>query len=640
MIKEQIIKEKKKRKNPQGKKWHKLDNTGKIFPIIASENLSSVFRLSAALTQEVNPKLLQQALIDVLPRFPVFQVRLKRGFFWYYFEHNKRIPQIEEEAAYPCRYIDPKSNQFFLFRVSYYKKRVNLEVFHAVSDGLGAISFLKELVHRYFSLQEEYDRAEQAGGGQVIAPVYDAGSHNFFENIEDSYLKNYKPAKPAGYSTKPAYQLEGQVLNQGGENIVEGMLSAQALKAAAKRQGAGMTQYLTACLIWAVYRAYFTGKPQRETYIGVNLPVNLRSFFDSETTTNFFAVTSIEYHPNGQELSFEQLLEVVRAEMKREIDKDKFQEKISYNVSREKKWYFRGIPLFIKWLALRAIFKINNKAHSITLSNLGAVSADPEDQERIEYFQAMIGVSKEQPAKCAVCTFGDKMMFTIATVFDDSKLADHFFGKLKEDGVAVKVTSNGVVKQDVPHDHYPVIGYAADKWKSIVKVFYLTLAVLAVILGVVNVFTYSGLWWSAIAIPGIAYAALTLRYSILKHSNLGKSVLIQTLGMQALLVIIDCVVGGYNGWSVNFAVPGMILFADAAIVFLILLHPMNWQSYFMYQISITVLSFVLLLLWFLGVITRPFMAVLTVVISVSILLLTIVLGDRSVKNELIRRFHL
>ena len=61
--------------------------------------------------------------------------------------------------------------------------------------------------------------------------------------------------------------------------------------------------------------------------------------------------------------------------------------------------------------------------------------------------------------------------------------------------------------------------------------------------GLVNIVTYDGLWWSGIAIPGIAYVGLTLRYSILRHANLGKSLLIETIGMQILLVMIDRVLG-------------------------------------------------------------------------------------------------
>ena len=144
------------KKNPQGKWWRRLDNTGKIFPLIANENLSNVFRITATLKEEVRPELLQRALEDVLPHFEGFQVKLKRGFFWYYFESNKRTPLIEQESGYPCRYIDPKSNQLFLFRVSYYKHRIHFEVFHAVTDGMGAVLFIRALVTRYLQLKMKY----------------------------------------------------------------------------------------------------------------------------------------------------------------------------------------------------------------------------------------------------------------------------------------------------------------------------------------------------------------------------------------------------------------------------------------------------------------------------------------------------
>ncbi len=96
---------------------------------------------------------------------------------------------------------------------------------------------------------------------------------------------------------------------------------------------------------------------------------------------------------------------------------------------------------------------------------------------------------------------------------------------------------------------------------------------------------------------------------------------------------------GYNGWSVNYGIPSTILFADLSVVFLILVNRMNWQSYFMYQIAVTVFSFIPLILWATGLLTRPLLALITVTVTVIILAVTIVLGDRSVKTELKRRFH-
>mgnify|MGYP007007140302 CR=1 FL=1 len=40
----------------------------------------------------------------------------------------------------------------YLFRVTYYKSRINLEVFHVLTDGMGGINFLRELTYQYLRL--------------------------------------------------------------------------------------------------------------------------------------------------------------------------------------------------------------------------------------------------------------------------------------------------------------------------------------------------------------------------------------------------------------------------------------------------------------------------------------------------------
>ena len=126
----------------KGHRWRRLDNTAKIFPVIANEGMSQVFRISAVMKEEVQPEILQKALEDILPHIREFRVKLRRGLFWYYFEENDRIPQVQRESTYPCRYLDPHGSQRFLFRVTYFKCRINLEVFHALTDGLGCARFL------------------------------------------------------------------------------------------------------------------------------------------------------------------------------------------------------------------------------------------------------------------------------------------------------------------------------------------------------------------------------------------------------------------------------------------------------------------------------------------------------------------
>ena len=124
---------------PRQIRWDKLDNTAHLFPSIAGESMTNVYRISVELNEEVQREALQQALDIVLPKFDGFNVRLRTGVFWYYFEENgKKAPKVTEEAMFPCRYIRQNRNRNYLFRVTYYGCRINLEVFHVLTDGMGA----------------------------------------------------------------------------------------------------------------------------------------------------------------------------------------------------------------------------------------------------------------------------------------------------------------------------------------------------------------------------------------------------------------------------------------------------------------------------------------------------------------------
>lgn len=421
-------------KTEQGKAgWRRLDNTAKIFPVIANENLSNVFRVSATVKEPVEAALLQQALEDTLPHVEGFRVKLRRGLFWYYFEENKKIPLVQRESTYPCRYIDPHGNRKFLFRVTYFERRINLEVFHALTDGLGAVNFLKELTYRYLQLKK---------GVEDVWTEEDEQTPEQQEfKVDDSYLENYREIKHRHYSSHPAYRLTGNYLPMGTGQVLHGYVNLKELKAICRRYDVSITKYLAACLIWSIWQEYLEGKPCDQAIV-LNLPINLRAFFGSETMANFFAVTMIGYLFKNPDVDFDTLLGKISRQMDRKIDKDRLEESISYNVSNEKKWYFRIIPLVFKWMALNIVFRLKDRAHTTTLSNVGPIKVDPAYQEDIEQFHIMIGVSRRQPVKCTACAYRDDVVITFTSVFADSRLQRRFFGKIKADGASIRLEGN------------------------------------------------------------------------------------------------------------------------------------------------------------------------------------------------------
>ena len=138
---------------PGMKKWYRLDNAANLYPAIRNRKISAVFRISAELDQKVDPKVLQPALNATINRLPIFAVKLRSGLFWHYFEYSGKQVLIQEDVSNPCMEMTKESTKGFLIRVRYHKNIIALEVFHSITDGQGALIFLKTLVAKYMNMQ-------------------------------------------------------------------------------------------------------------------------------------------------------------------------------------------------------------------------------------------------------------------------------------------------------------------------------------------------------------------------------------------------------------------------------------------------------------------------------------------------------
>ena len=166
--------------------WAKLDNAAKIYPAARTKRWSNVFRLSATLTEPVDVAVLQSALDATVGRFPTIAARLRRGLFWYYLQQMQEAPRVMTEYSYPLAYMHPKESRRCAFRVIAYENRIAVELFHCLTDGNGALVFLKTLVAQY--LQEKYGVSIPCSMG-----VLDRQEAPSPEETEDSFLKYAGP---------------------------------------------------------------------------------------------------------------------------------------------------------------------------------------------------------------------------------------------------------------------------------------------------------------------------------------------------------------------------------------------------------------------------------------------------------------
>ncbi len=415
-------------------RWDKLDNTAHLFPVIAGESMSNVYRISVTLKENIQPEFLQRALDMVLPKFDGFNLRLRRGVFWYYFEENgKPAPKVREEAAYPCRFIHQNKNQHYLFRVTYYQRRINLEVFHVLTDGMGGINFLKELTYQYLRLVHE----------EIRTKVKDELNCGTSLNREDSFLKNFKQSSEKQYETKKAYLIRGEKLLPGQFGVMHGYMSISELKEVCHRYGASINEYLVSVFMYSVYKECLKEMPSEQP-IRVAVPVNLRPYFDSNTTKNFFVMVSAQFKPEKENYTFEEIISIVKESLASQITKDKLEKSFSYNVSNEKFWFARITPLFLKNLAMRIVYTKSALANTTTITNIGNIQVEDIYKPYIESFHAFLAMSKGQHIKGTICSYDDTLVFSFSYDLLDTGIQKTFFRKIAQDGIDLSIGSNGV----------------------------------------------------------------------------------------------------------------------------------------------------------------------------------------------------
>jgi NRPS condensation-like uncharacterized protein len=420
--------------NNNDNRWYKLDNAAKIYPPIRSARRAGVFRVAALLADEVDSQMLQKALTMTLHRFPSFNVRMRKGLFWYYFDHNPNNAVVIPEKAPICRPIVLKETNGYLFRVAYHHARISLEVFHAVADGTGAMTFLKALVFNYLTLSgKEVVADEEILEGQASFAVGE---------VEDSFLKYYDEKLKSGRAEKKAYQIKGTRLAPGFVRVTQGMVSSDGFKELARDAGATITEYMAALIIDAIYETQLKGRGHKAP-VKVSVPVNLRNFFPSRTLRNFSSYINVGLTFSGGEHSFDEILSAVREQLRTEAQKEKLIEKIGANVAAELSPFMRVTPLFMKNIALRTAYKLyGERLITTTLSNLGVVSLPESMAGFVKRFDFHLGAPRLNMLNCAVCSFNGQMTVSFSRMMEETDIERFFFRFLAQKGLEIVIESN------------------------------------------------------------------------------------------------------------------------------------------------------------------------------------------------------
>lgn len=418
-------------------RWMRLDNAAKIYPAARRQNWSNVFRVSATLSEEVDREVLSRALDVTVRRFPSIAVKLRRGLFWYYLQQLSEAPAIREESNYPLTRMSKAEMRKCAFRVIAYERRIAVEIFHSITDGNGALVFLKTLLAEYLQQKHGIHIPAECGVlGRLDEPSDD--------ELEDSYQK-YAGSISASRRENNAWRVYGTPEPSGYMNLICFELPVRAVLDKAHEYGVTLTAFLSAVMMQALQNMQKEKypNPKRRSPIKVLIPVNLRKLFDSRSLRNFAMYTTPEILPRLGEYSFDEICKIIRSQMELDITPKQMSMKIATNVNSERIMAVKIMPLFIKNIVMKAIFdSVGERKSCLALSNLGAVKLPDIMTPYIERMDFILGVQASAPYNCGVISFGDTLYVNFIRNIRESELERHFHCVLRDFGIPVKVQSN------------------------------------------------------------------------------------------------------------------------------------------------------------------------------------------------------
>lgn len=412
------------------RKWSRLDNAAKIFPSTSKKTDTCVFRFYCELKEKVVPERLQTALNSAIKEFPDFRCAMRKGAFWYYLEETAAFPTVTNENTAVCSQIYDGDNSALLFNVSYCHNRINLEIFHALADGTGALGFLKTIVYYYLKDIHSDNLPPQI--------VFMENDSSYTQKNDDSFSKYYrKMNRKQDKPPRRVYNLYSKTGDAENVGVTEAIVSVKEVIAAAHAHNTTLTVFLTAVFFDAIQKEMSLEDKKKPVVIIV--PVNLRQYFPSSTMRNFFGLIDISYDFSVNSGDFEDIIKKVSDDFKEKLTKDKLEIRMNKLAGIERNFFAKIAPLPLKDVALRGARRLDEKNRTAVISNVGKVTMPTELADMIDFFGVLASTLTLQ---LCVCSYMDKLQIGFTSTLVSVDIQKNFIRTLADNGITGTIRSN------------------------------------------------------------------------------------------------------------------------------------------------------------------------------------------------------
>ena len=386
--------------------------------------------MSITLDSKVDSDKLSVALSSVMRRFPSFRYTIRRGMFWWFLQKLENDPELVSRSDLAP--IDVKRNGGYMFRLSCDGARIDLDIYHALTDGNGALTFL-------LSLAAEYLKVVNGTEVEYGKWLYNPDEEPVAEELEDGFDR-FSGTKGSLDDEKRAWHVKGTEERPDVLNSLGVTCSASAAKAKAQELGCTVTEMMSALMLVSLQEVRASQKGRKSPHIRMEVPVNLRPIFGSRTLRNFASYVYLGLDVTNGDYSFEDALREVKLQKRLYMQPARLVRRIAANVALEDNLGIRLIPLFIKKPIINLInFLKGDNYGTYTFSNIGNVELPEAVAAHVKDLNFVLGRTRGRSGSCAAVSCGDRLNLNFTRKIAEDDFERIFVRKLRELGIWAKV---------------------------------------------------------------------------------------------------------------------------------------------------------------------------------------------------------
>lgn len=399
----------------------KLDTTALVHTARMNDKSINAYRISITMDHIIVPEMLQQAVDNIIQRYPMICCRMVEDGYWFYSEGLDSL-KVMPDIMGILGSINHKNVYQQAVNIIYSEDKFIFEAFHSVTDGHGAFTFINALLGEYMRLN---------GNPHPEFIYHGLPSEGEFE---DSFVKfgdaDSFPEKLVKVSNAFAFEKKDSSVPV---SFTTFRLNIRQMKALAKSYRCTLNELL----LVMVYNTIFTFDSSAGKDVVIAVPINLRNKFRSNSLRNFFHLAKIVLRKQQKEDYVQEMIKEIRYQLHLQNNRDYLHRAITWMARLQTSFIMKISPLWLKNIMINTGDRLGYDKSCMTVSNLGDLSYMlPSVAENIRFIDIMLSPRANSRYNCCISSIGDYMNVTFTHSHANDSFVSGIAGWLDENSIS------------------------------------------------------------------------------------------------------------------------------------------------------------------------------------------------------------